>query len=155
MPGQHEGFPAGTHRIAAPMYPRAWQADLEKTISFHCQELKNDSSVIHPVAQSLYQLSYPGYCKFKDAFKILTLADFHPCWSIPASVHLEMFRPHALHISMRSCRAYKAFEHGNGWMRDALQIRYSEFKVWQQLELISIQHSYSDNFLMALNGVTA
>jgi len=40
-------------------------------------------------------------------------------------------------------------------MRDALQIRYSEFKVWQQLELISIQHSYSDNFLMALNGVTA
>jgi len=29
MPGQHEGFPAGTHRIAAPVHPRACQADLE------------------------------------------------------------------------------------------------------------------------------
>jgi len=78
-PEQHEGFPAGTHRIAAPVHPRACQADLEKTISSHCQELKNDLSVVHPVAPSLYQLSYPGYCKFKYAFKILTLADFHPC----------------------------------------------------------------------------
>ena len=149
MPGQHEGFPAGTHRRAAPVHPRPCQADLEKKISSHCQELKNDSSVVQPVAQSLYQLSHPSYCKFKDAFKILTLADFHLCWSIPASVHLEMLRLHALHFSVRSCRTYRR---SNTVIRDC---EMPEFKVWQQLELISIQHSYSDNFLMALNGGTA